>query len=113
LRFQVDHRARLMGLGSAREFSLKEARERAKVARQQLADGVDPLEARRSDKAARKAAAATKLTFKEACEKFITQRDVEWTSPKHAAEYVSSLKRYAWPYLGNMDVAAIDVPHIL
>ena len=41
LRFQVDHRARLMGLGSAREFSLKEARERAKVARQQLADGVD------------------------------------------------------------------------
>src|SRR5262249_6132373 len=113
LRFQVDHRPRLMALGSAREFSLKEARERANLARQQLADGVDPLEARRSDKAARKAAAATKLTFKEACEKFITQRDVEWTSPKHAAEYVSSLKRYAWPYLGNMDVAAIDVPHIL
>ena len=113
LRFQLDGRARLMGLGSARIFTLAQARERAQVQRMLLADGVDPLDARRTAKIAKKAAAATKLTFKEASEKFIAQRDAEWTSPKHAHEYLSSLKRYAWPYLGNMDVATIDVPHIL
>ena len=38
LRYQIDDRARQMGLGSARTFTLAEARERAKAARQKLAD---------------------------------------------------------------------------
>jgi integrase len=113
LRYQLDHKPRFMGLGSAFTFTLEQARQRAKAARELLADGIDPLDHRRSETAARKAAVASKLTFKEACEKFIAQRDVEWTSAKHAAEYLSSLKRYAWPYLGSMDVAEIGVPHVL
>ena len=47
-----------MGLGSASVFDLATARERAKRERQKLADGTDPLEARRADRAAQRAAAA-------------------------------------------------------
>src|SRR4051812_27695102 len=53
LRYQLYGRPRFMGLGSARDFSLAEARERAKKARQQLADKVDPLEARKAQRTAR------------------------------------------------------------
>ena len=113
LRFQLDGRARFMGLGSAADFSLAEARERAKKARQQLTDGIDPLEARRSERAARKATAASKLTFKEASLKFAAQRDREWTSGRHAAEVLRSLKTYAWPVIGSLDVAEIGMAHVL
>ena len=39
----------LLDLGSARLFSLSEACARARKARQQIADGVDPLESRRAE----------------------------------------------------------------
>ncbi len=56
LRYQLGHRTRWMGLGSARTFSLDQARARAKVERQKLADKIDPLQVRRAERA--KAAAA-------------------------------------------------------
>ena len=80
---------------------------------QLLADGIDPLAEKRARKAALLASAATRLTFKEATERFVAQRDAAWTSRKHAAEYLWTLQRYAWPHLGALDVAAIDVPHVL
>jgi hypothetical protein len=43
LRYELHGREHMMGLGSAATFSLKEARERARSARQLLADGIDPL----------------------------------------------------------------------
>ena len=42
LRYMRDGMARQMGLGSVTAFSLKEARERARQFRQQLADDIDP-----------------------------------------------------------------------
>jgi Arm DNA-binding domain len=41
-RYMLDGQAHAMGLGSANTFTLKEARERARAARQLLADGKDP-----------------------------------------------------------------------
>ena len=43
-----------MGLGSTDLVSLAEAREKALACRRQLLDGIDPIEARQSRKAARK-----------------------------------------------------------
>ena len=42
-RFMLNKRAREMGLGGVTTFSLAEARERARAARQLLADGFDPM----------------------------------------------------------------------
>jgi hypothetical protein len=47
LRYERGGRERMMGLGSAREWSLQEVRARARAARQLLYDGIDPLDAKR------------------------------------------------------------------
>jgi integrase len=46
-------------------------------------------------------------------ERFVAQRDASWSSAQHAAEYTSSLQRFAFPIIGSMDVAEIGVPHVL
>ena len=48
LRYQLRGQERWMGLGSAADFSLREARERARAARQLLADRIDPLAGKRA-----------------------------------------------------------------
>jgi hypothetical protein len=69
-RFQVNGVERWMGLGPVRAFSLAEARERNRtLVRQKLADGVDPLDERRTTKAAERAAAIKMVTFVEAAER--------------------------------------------
>src|SRR5262245_32468066 len=69
LRYQIRGRTRWMGLGSARVFSLEEARARARRERQRLADKVDPLAVRRAERATQAAQAATTLTFVEAAQR--------------------------------------------
>src|SRR5262249_45148578 len=66
LRYQINGRARWMGLGSAEVVTLADARERARVARLALVDGIDPLEARRAQRAERRRAQAATITFREA-----------------------------------------------
>ena len=51
-RYQVAGRRRDMGLGSADTFSLADAREKAREARRLVAEGTDPIEARRAARAA-------------------------------------------------------------
>jgi hypothetical protein len=53
LRYEINGRKRWMCLGSVSEFNLKETRERARLARQKIADKIDPLEVRRAGLAAR------------------------------------------------------------
>src|SRR5262245_36508668 len=82
LRFQVNGRARYRGLGSTRDFGLQEARERAKAARQKLADKIDPLEARKVERAAQALAAAKAMTFKQCAEAFIAANEGSWKNRK-------------------------------
>ncbi len=107
-RFMLDGRARKMGLGSADSFSLAEARERARKARQMLADGIDPIEARLADRDARRKREAERITFKDASERFLALHESGWRNPKHRAQWRSTLKTYAYPTLGQRPVKAID-----
>jgi integrase len=112
-RYQLRGRGHWMGLGSARDFSLEEARERARKERQRLADGDDPLQLRRAERAAKAAAAATEKTFKECATAYIQQHQAGWKSAKHGQTWLTTLQDYAFPKIGAMDVAAIDRQHIL
>ena len=67
-RFERDGRERWHGLGPAYTFSLKEARERARAARQLLADGIDPIDHRKAERSKLAAAKAKLLIFREATE---------------------------------------------
>jgi integrase len=108
LRYMVDGRARKMGLGSINDFSLAEARERARQARQQLADGVDPIEARLATRDAARKEGAESVTFKAAAEKFLDVHEAGWRNDKHRAQWRSTLATYAYPTLGTRPVKAVD-----
>jgi integrase len=113
LRYELHGRERMMGLGPASAFSLKEARGRARLARKQLVDGIDPLQVKQETRAAAQFTAARRLTFREAAERYVIQHRAEWRSVRHAKEFASTLQRYAYPTIGNQDVAGIETADIL
>jgi integrase len=113
LRYQLDHRCRWMGLGSAKTFNLLEARERARRERQRIADGTDPLESRRAERAAKAAADVKRMTFKEAAAAYIEAHQGKWRSAVHGKQWTNTLATYVYPLIGNLDIADIDVPAVL
>jgi integrase len=112
LRYERHGRERMMGLGSASEFTLKEARERARAARQLLADGIDPLTQKRAAKEAARLAEQRRLTFGEAAQRYFDQNESKWRSASHREQFLSSLRAFA-SALAGMDVTAIGTADVL
>jgi integrase len=112
LRYQLHRREHMLGLGSAADFSLKEVRERARAARQLLADKTDPLVGKRAAAEAAKAAEARKLSFREAAERYFDQHAERWR-PSHRELFLTTLRAHAFPTLGTMDVSAIETADVL
>jgi integrase len=100
---------REMGLGSARDVTLSRAREKARDARAALADGNDPMAERTRQRAAR----AAGMTFRAAAEAYIAAHKSGWRNPKHAAQWEATLRSYAYPAVGQMDVAAVAVNDVM
>jgi integrase len=113
LRYQLHGVEHTMGLGSATEFDLKAARERALVHRRLLADGVDPLARRRADRAAARAAAARHLTFEQAALSYSAQHEAKWTNASHRREFLGTLRKHVFLQLGSFDVAAITTADVI
>jgi integrase len=112
LRFELNGKERMMGLGSAAIFMLAHARERAREARRLLADGIDPLASRHASKQAAKLAEARKLSFGEAAQKYFNHYEGKWTNAAHRDAFLGTLRAHAFAVLGDMDVATIDTPDI-
>jgi integrase len=106
-------KAREMGLGPLHTFSLAEARERAKGARQLVYDGKDPIETARDAKAAAKVELAKAVTFKDCAERYIAGHKAGWKNKKHIWQWSNSLERYAYPEIGELPVARITKTHVL
>ncbi len=113
LRFKIGTRRRRMGLGSFPAVPLAQARERAREAHKLVDAGEDPIEARDALKKAAAASQARALTFKVACERFIAVKESEWLNPKHRQQWENTLKQYAEPVIGHMDVAGIGQDEVL
>ena len=108
-RFRAENgRTREMGLGSLDTWGLKEARQRARKCRQQRAEGVDPIEARRERRARVRLAAAKVMTFRQCAEAYIAAHAAGWKNPKHAAQWPSTLASYVYPVIGALAVQAVD-----
>jgi integrase len=108
LRYMLSGVPRYMGLGPCSEVSLADAREKARKARDELREGIDPIEARKARKAARRLADAAAVTFKTCAEQFIESNKSGWRNPKHAEQWTSTLATYAYPIIGNLPVQSID-----
>jgi integrase len=113
LRFQLNGRARLMGLGSARDFTLSGAREKARKARQLLHDGVDPLEAKKAERAAQALASAKIMTFKQCADAYIKANQGGWKNEKHRAQWNTTLASYVLPKIGALPVGEVDIGQVL
>jgi hypothetical protein len=103
---------RSMGLGSARSVPLALARELAGRAREQLARGIDPLDARKAAGLAQRAARARLMTFKACAEEYHAANATRWTNAKHRNEWLSTLRRFAFPVIGHLSVDLIDSAHV-
>jgi integrase len=116
LRYQLNGRARWMGLGSALlgdGVTLDQARDKARAARDKLRGKIDPLDQRRAERAAARVAAIKQLTFAEAAEQFIAQREGAWKNHRHHQQWNQTLKQYAFPVIGALPVSSIDTGLVL
>jgi hypothetical protein len=112
-RYERHGRERWLGLGSARDTDLKKARERARNARSKLWDGIDPIDARKAERAARELEVARTITFEKAAVAYFDAHEKQWRNAKHRAQFLSTLKMYAFSKIGSLPVAAIDVGLVL
>lgn len=81
-------RRREMGLGSAATVTLAEARKRADEARRMLADGVDPLDAKKEAEREQRAP-----TFGAFVDDYLATMRSSWRNDKHAAQWAMTLGR--------------------
>jgi hypothetical protein len=90
LRFTIDGKRREMGLGSYPDITLDKARGKASKHRTQASEGIDPIEARRSEP-------EKTPTFTTCAARYIRAHRRGWKNAKHARQWVSTLKTYARP----------------
>jgi hypothetical protein len=107
-RYGNNGRTHDMGLGALMTISLAEAREKATEARRLLVEGKDPLEARRASRSA----GAKVMTFDACAEQFIKAHAPGW-HPSHAQQWSATLKTYASPVIGNLNVRAIETADVM
>jgi integrase len=110
-RYQLAHRERAMGLGSARVVSLSEARIKANEARKLLAAGIDPLAHRNAERMAARAAELHTATFRQCLDGFLTSHGDGWRT-KHLRQWQNSMATYAKP-LFNVAVSEIDTAMVV
>jgi integrase len=113
LKYSLFKRAREMGLGSAFDFSLTEARDMRDRYRKLAKTGIDPIEHRKAEQAGRATERAKAITFKQAAERFIAAQRSGWKNLKHAAQWTATLETYAYPLLGALPVQAIDTALVM
>ncbi|WP_146347962.1 tyrosine-type recombinase/integrase [Phaeobacter marinintestinus] len=104
LRYQVQGRRRDLGLGPYPDVSLAMARERASEARRLIVMGDDPITKKQQ---------AKPKTFRDAALELIESKRPGWKNAKHAAQWTSTLEAYAFPKLGEMQVAKIETADVI
>ena len=106
LRIVVQGRQCDIGLGGLSIVSLAEARETARDYRRIARNGGDPnAELSKPPDSA--------PTFSEAAEQVFQDHKASWDNPKHQQQWMTTLRTYAFPVLGEMKVGKIQTPDVL
>ena len=113
LRFAFNGKRHELGIGSFPDLLPKEARQIAQEARTLIAKGQNPLASKLAEKAQRKVLESKKITFRNFAHTCIEDKQSEWSSIKHAAQWTYSLERFAFPVIGDMALDEIDTDDIL
>lgn len=108
-KYRYGGKERSLSLGLYPDVSLKEAREATELARIRLRSDVDPSAERR--KAKQEAVQSARTTFRIVAEDWIQTKSADW-EPKTRQHVEARLRRYAFPALGAIAVAAITTPDV-
>lgn len=101
-----------IGIGPFPEISLAAARDRARELKAQIRAGIDPVAERSRAVAERRAEQAKQVTFREATERMLADKEAEWRNIKHRQQWRNTLEQYAGPVIGDLPVAAIETAHV-
>jgi integrase len=112
-RFMLNGRSREMGLGPLALFGLQEARERALDARRLRHAGIDPIEARDAERAAKRLSESKAITFRQCADAYVKAHRAGWRNAKHAAQWEATLTTYADPIIGALPVQTIDTALVM
>lgn len=111
LRYQMDGRRRRIGLGSTEMVTLAQARALAAETRIAIAEGIDPLEAKKAEPPKKTAKAA--ITFDRVAADYIAAQRPGWKNAKHTQQWENTLATHASPVIGNLPPDEITTDHIL
>lgn len=112
LRVRIAGKRPDLGLGSYPEITLQKARDRAREARELVRRGIDPRLELIKQRQLAKAEALTMITFKEAAEDCWKVKAKEFKNKKHIAQWINTLKEYAFPFIGDLFIPNIERSHI-
>ena len=110
LKYRFNGKEKLLALGAYPAVSLKEARARCERAREELAHGIDPSEAKKTRKTAETLAVATTFQFVSG---LWFQRVEPDLVPAYAVKVWRSLELDVFPAIGARPIAEIRPPEVL
>lgn len=113
LRFAFNGKRHELGIGPFPDLLPKEARQIAQEARTLIAKGENPLTRKLVHKSQLRTLEAKKITFRDFALTCIKDKESEWSSDKHAAQWTYTLENFAFPIIGDMALDEIDTDDIL
>ena len=105
-RDRITNKLRDKGLGPCWDVTLEQARAAAKVCREQVRAGMDPIGAARATRETKRIEIARRLTFGECSQRYIDAHRAGWRNAKHAEQWTSTLSKHA-ALLNPLQVADI------
>ena len=113
LRTMVGDKRRHMGLGGFPDVPLAQAKEKARKARDDVSQGIDPIAERQAAQSRLRVKQATDKTFRQAAETYLQAHGDTWKNPKHRAQWASTLETYAYPFMGDLLVQDVGLEHVM
>lgn len=113
LKASINGQQKELGLGSCRTVTLRDAREKARQLRLQIANGIDPIQQKRQAKLDHWRKKQRTKTFDEVAGLYIESKAAQWQNRKSRAQWESSLSTYVSPIIGTTDCAAIETADIM
>jgi len=111
LKYRFGGKEKLLSMGTYPDTTLKAARDKRDRAREQLANGIDPSEARRAEKASR--AAPVLNGFEVVAREWHATVHRAQVSPGHAARTLIRLEQDVFPWLSGVPIGEIKAPQML
>jgi integrase len=109
-RFAFGGKEKLLSLGVYPDVSLKDARSRRDAARKLLAEGIDPGEDRKTQKAVKQDRAAN--SFEAVTREWFGKFSSKWVN-LHAQRVMRRFERDVFPWIGGKPIADVTAPDLL